>query len=319
MSKKEIILDTLQRLQNKEHYAQQVYKARAYEKVMLQIQKLPKVNSWDDLKDIKGIGKSIRAKLNEIFETGSLKITEKNPSDPQLNDAQELMQVHGIGPVTARELLQKNIHSIDELKQAIEKDPNLISFQQYIGLKYVSDLKLKIPRAEMESHLNLLKSQIHRISDLFIFEFVGSYRRGATESGDIDVLLTLHPDVPVDKRSILFQKLCQSLKDLGYFQDILALGSKKCMAVCKLTSTLPARRIDLTLTQNEEFPFALLHGTGSDQFQIRIRKHALQRGYTMNERGLEKINDQAESVPKISQEREIFEFLQFPFIDPSQR
>ena len=58
------------------------------------------------------------------------------------------------------------------------------------GLKYYEDILKRIPRLEIEHY----KTKFGRINDKIPtgthFEIVGSYRRGADNSGDIDVIIT---------------------------------------------------------------------------------------------------------------------------------
>lgn len=44
------------------------YKIDAYKKVLDQILLISAINSWEDLKNVKGIGKSIKSKLEPIFD-----------------------------------------------------------------------------------------------------------------------------------------------------------------------------------------------------------------------------------------------------------
>lgn len=149
---------------------------------------------------------------------------------------------------------------------------------------------------------------------------VGSYRRGAKDSGDIDVLMTLPANVATSEGAKAFQQLCEKLVSIGYITDILALGDKKCMAVCRYDKDSPARRIDLLVTHQEEYPFAILYFTGSDKFNIAMRKHALDQGYTMNEHGLKKVREEAPDIPTtMKDERAIFSFLKYPYVAPTER
>ena len=93
------------------------------------------------------------------------------------------------------------------------------------------------------------------------------------------------------------------------------------MGICRLSPTLPARRIDILLTDPEQYPFALLYFTGSDKFNIQMRKHAAALGYRLNEHGLVPVTPAAEKVkmPAFRTEKDIFSFLKYAYVDPINR
>ena len=102
-----------------------------------------------------------------------------------------------------------------------------------------------------------------------------------------------------------------------YIIDILALGDKKCMAFVKLGNK--ARRLDLLITPEKEYAYALLYFTGSDQFNVEFRKYALTKGYTLNEHTLLKKDLKSKDVPEIKTEKDIFDFLGLVYKEPIER
>ena len=145
----------------------------------------------------------------------------------------------------------------------------------------------------------------------------GSYRRNLQDSGDIDILIT-HKDDPTDYET-LFKKIVNLLIKDKYIVDTFALGNKKCMAICKLQAHDIYRRIDLLYTRKQEFPFALLYFTGSQEFNIDMRNIALSKGYSLNEYGL-KDKDTDEFVDhKFESEHDVFEFLELEYVEPEAR
>ena len=142
---------------------------------------------------------------------------------------------------------------------------------------------------------------------------VGSYRRGAADSGDIDVLLLGGTRAGQDK----FKQLVTELKD-SYILETLASGPKKFMGICQLDDGHPARRLDLLLTPPEEYACAIFYFTGSQAFNIAVRKRALELGYTLNEHALTSL-DAAPPPPVMKTERDIFEFLKIKYVSPENR
>lgn len=318
--KKEELIEALDKLRKKEVANKEVWKARAYLTVIKQLKsRTDPIYSYDDLTDIKGIGKSMKIKIIELLETGNIKQLENYNANGNIKIIDDLMKIHGIGAVKAKDLVEKhNIRSIDELKQ----QPELLNDVQKIGIKYWEDFDKRIPRKEMEKHDEYITSLVKSIDPKLKATITGSYRRIAPDSGDIDVLLT-HPDDP-ENYEPLFKKIVEEFRKGTdpYIKDILALGGKKCMAVCKLKRHKMYRRFDLLYTRKHEYPFALFYFTGSGEFNVKLRNHALSLGYTLSEYGLKhaKGPKKGEFVDhEFETEEDIFEFLGIKFIKPELR
>jgi DNA polymerase/3'-5' exonuclease PolX len=101
--------------------------------------------------------------------------------------------------------------------------------------------------------------------------------------------------------------------------DILGLGEKKCMAYVKLNSKSKVRRLDLLITPEKEYPYAILYFTGSDLFNVAFRKYVLTKKYTINEHTMKPKLEDIIDVPTMKSEEEIFEFLNLQYVEPSER
>ena len=324
---KQRILSELDILRKDEIANKNTFKVRAYDKVIKGIQQIDyPIRTWDDLKNIEGIGKSIEAKIKEILRDGQLFRASEIRSHPRTAALEELMNVHGIGPSKAKELYAQGIRSIADLKREAKEYPELLNDTQHMGLKYVDDFLKRIPREEMDVHRQILEEATRGTE--FVFDIVGSYRRGAESSGDIDVLLTL----PEESKNKIpkFYRLIEILKESGYLVATLAEGVKKYMGVAKLKGTrsagrgrgkeYPGRRIDLMLTPRSEYPFALLYFTGSKGFNIRVRREALEKGLSLNEYGFS-LTEKGERkrIPKIESEHQLLEYLLGRYVKPEDR
>jgi DNA polymerase/3'-5' exonuclease PolX len=307
---KSIIEKILKFLITREKFNNEPFKVRAYEKVLVQIEDLDHVYSEADLKDVQGIGVKIRSKLEEIFTTG----TYSKYVETDLSLAyKDLLQIYGIGPKKAKDLINKGIYSIADLKKKLEETPDLLNESQLLGLEYYDDSIERIPREEIDLHSNYLKIEARRFE--LKSEIAGSYRRKMPTSGDIDCLI--HYENLTPKNSVtLFNELIDDLVLSGYIIGILSRGDKKCLCFCKIKDKV--RRIDLLLTTKEEYPFALLYFTGSKQFNISMRKLALEKGYSLSEHSLTKISTK-KKVSGLKNEKDIFEFLEMTYVSPSKR
>lgn len=292
-----IIIDSLTILKKKSIADNEPFKARAYQKVIGQLKDMP-VFTKDDLPELEGAGEKIVQKIQEIVATGKLESAERARQDNRLEIMETFQNIYGVGPVKARELVEKGYHSIE----ALRADPSLLNDKQRIGLTYYEGLLERIPREEMEMHKHML---LTALPDMTCGDVVGSFRRGAASSGDIDILV----------KDVDLNKLVQSLMDDGYIKEILALGENKCMAIAGFQTP---RRLDILLTPLEEYAYAMLYFTGSQQFNIAFRQHALKRGYTLNEHGM-KQTTAVTRAPFMEREQDIFEFLGLQYIAPEER
>jgi DNA polymerase beta len=294
-----------------------MFKANAYKKVIQELKNINKpIYSMDDLTHVKGIGSKIKLKIEEIFETGKLKKAEKVKESKEYSTVDNLLKIYGVGPSKVNELINKhNISSIEELKDRQE----LLNDKQKIGLKYYDDFLLRIPRSEMDEHYKYITDILKYISKDFEVEIVGSYRRLHKDSGDIDVLITHKSSNIINDESLMERIIIKALnKKFTYLTDILAVGPKMCLAVCKLPNSLHYRRIDFLLTPLEEYPYALLYFTGNDKFNVDLRNRAIEMRHSLSQHGLKNMETN-EMVKGLKTEKDILGFLKMNYIEPQNR
>jgi DNA polymerase beta len=328
MDFKNLIIDALDVMRKKEVAEKQTFKARAYQKVIIQLKDYPNpITSYEDVRGIEGIGEKISDKIWEIIKTGSLKSAEKAKQLYNISAFDALQNIYGVGPTKAKQLIDSGYTTIEQLRKAVENNSDILNDNQRVGLKYYEDLLERIPREEMYEHRDILETLLPETDQKddnepenygITIDIVGSFRRGAESSGDIDVLIRVPENLKPSKAATIFKEYIILLQKFGYLTDILAQGEKKCMGVCKVFNG-KARRLDLLLTPAKEYPYALLYFTGSDKFNVAFRQHAIERGYKLNEHFLSKTNPNVKDVPNINSEKSIFTFLGLRYIEPKDR
>lgn len=293
-----------------------VFKALAYKKAMETIRRLGRpIRSAEDVAGVPAIGEKIAEKIREIIATGQLAAAERVKATFGVDALEELMTIHGIGPVKARELVESGIRSVADLRAAVHADPGLLNANQTLGLKYAAFATQRIPRDEMDIHAETLYDFLPR--DLK-GEVVGSYRRGLLNSGDIDLLLTYKANVTPEKAVDLFGRYLDALTDEGYILDELVSGPKKWMGYVKAGPRGIPRRLDVLLTSPTEYPYAVLYFTGSDRFNVAMRRWATEKGYVLSEHGMAALAGRP-AAPGMRGERDIFEFLGLRYVLPQER
>ena len=311
---KNIIIDELNTLVKKETILKNFFKIRAYKKVIKQLELKNSIKSMKDLADVSGIGVKIKVKLEEIFKSGKLKAAETARTTMNLNIYDDLLKIHGIGIVKAKELIEKKgIISISQLKKKVKNHPELLNDQQKTGLKYFKDLQERIPRKEMDLHKKLLTRIFKKVNSNIEFSIVGSYRRKESDSGDIDILIN---SASVGGKIPIMKDILGYLCDKDYIRDDLSKGREKYMGIVGLPDK-KSRRLDILITNEEEYPFAKLYFTGNYQNNVNMRKEASKQGLKLNEKSLIKIKNGKKI--KLYTEREIFEYLGFKYSSPKNR
>lgn len=286
------------------------FRARAYQKAQETIMSQNEdILSPSYLKGKPGIGPTIMEKLNEYTQTGTLQILEKE----KLNPVNILAEIYGVGPKKAKELVENGITTITQLR----KNQQMLNDIQKIGLKYYEDILKRIPRQEIQHFESIFVSNFNKIAvPNSNFEIVGSYRRGAQSSGDIDVIIT-------SNSHNVFTQFIDMLIQQKIILEVLSRGPTKCLVIAKLLSCPIARRVDFLYTSHEEFPFAVLYFTGSKMFNTVMRHQALTMGLTMNEHGLYTFQSDGKKGEKVNHnftnEKDIFNYLNIEYKNPEER
>jgi len=297
-------VDALHELETIAKNRGEVFRARAYKTASDTILSMSQpIYSVDQLKDEKGIGKTIFEKLKSLVETGKINAIEREKS----NVLHQLCKIYGVGPKKAVEL-SGQVSSIEELRSK----QGLLNDTQKKGLKYFEDIQKRIPRTEIEEYNIKIQDIIKDLKKEDISakaEIVGSYRREALSSGDIDIIFT--SDEP-KSFSLFLEKVDSANMILVY----LSKGQKKSLTIGTLgeDNSIP-RRIDFLYSPPNEYPFAILYFTGSMAFNVVMRKHALSMGHSLNEHGFK-------PHPKdvtFKTEEHIFDFLGQEYKSPNER
>ena len=287
------------------------FKARAYKKAEETIYTFEgDITEVEQLKGKPGIGVAVLKKLNEFVDTGKIKFLEKEKEDP----VNIFTQVHGIGIKKAQKLVEDGIKTIEELR---EKQDKLNDIQKK-GLKYYEDLQKRIPREEIDSFNKLFETEFKNLNyPNATFEIVGSYRRGLSNSGDIDLIIS-----DKENDNSIFANFIKILLEKNVITELLSNGKTKSMAIGKLPGDKPYRRIDFLYSSPKEYPFAILYFTGSKAFNTTMRSHALKNSLSLNEHGLYKMEGKVKGQLldlDLKNEKDIFDYLKLKYVEPNNR
>ena len=263
----------------------------------------------DQLRAIPGIGKDLASKIREIAQTGEARFhRELLLQFPET--ILDLLHLQGVGPKTVAMLYTElGIKTIEELEAACNdgrvrnlkglgaKKEQLIlracaERKQHGGRHLVSDTA-----EATDSLLEYLRAECPTV----VFDTVGSIRRGAETSGDIDILATGN-DPHVMSTFTTYRRV----------ERILGQGETK--SSVRLLGGIQA---DLRLVLEESRGAAMQYFTGSKSHNIALRDRAIGLGFKLNEYGLFRVDDG--SLVAGRTEAEIYDALGLAEIPPELR
>lgn len=275
------------------------YKVRALEKAIASIRETDLIiTSGSDARKLKGVGDSIAAKIDEIISTKDLKFLMND----KLKEEQEVCAlfetVWGIGPSKAKALYLSGYRTLDDLRN----NSHELTHAQSIGLETYDDIAQRIPRSEVDEFKLALDDLLKDVT----FQICGSYRRGATDCGDIDLLIT------ADNITDLLPEILRRLDP--FLTHTLSKGPTKFMGIMKIDRVY--RRIDIRVIEKHSWALALLYFTGSKETNIKMRNRAIEKGWKLSEYDL---MDQDGKYIVVNTERDIFNLLNLDYIEPNFR
>ncbi len=287
------------------------FKTRAYynaAKTLSGIEDLEKMIRERRLKEIRGIGDAIAAKIEEYVNTGAVAYYEdlKREVPPSLL---ELLQIPNLGPKKIKVLYdQLNVTNVGELEYACKENRliNLPGFgkktQEKIlkGIEFIKQHKGEFLFGDVCHEAEEIKEELRKVASADFVEVCGSIRRRKEVVRDIDILVG---SGDVERVSSYFA----AMPGVG---EVLLTGDTK--TSCRLRSGIEA---DLRVVAEEEFPYALMYFTGSKEHNVRLRGIAKRQGLKLNEYGL--FRD--EGSLRCRSEEEIYRTFGLAYIPPELR
>jgi DNA polymerase (family 10) len=255
-----------------------------------------------ELVRIPGIGTNIAHKILEIRDTGTfteLETLKKAVPEPLL----DLLRLDGVGPKTVNKLWKKlDVQSIEDLERAARG--HRIRAVSGFGEKKEAGFLTAIRRFREEAgRMNRFEADkvVTRVETMMqpgMYEVAGSYRRGRSTIGDIDIVTTEPPGI-----------LNPRLRQVA--DAMIDEGDRKTSLRCL------GKRGDVRFTNKNEFGSMLVYLTGSKAFNIHLRQIAMGKGYKLNEYGIEE--QTTGKLHRFPDEQSLFAFLGLDEIPPELR
>lgn len=259
---------------------------------------------------VKDVGEKSLALINEFLQTGHMvRLDELMIKHREFTTTYDLFRsIFGVGPVAADKFYRSGYRSIDDLWfGAYDK----LTAAQRLGILWREHIALPVPRAEIQDIEREMRALLDPVRVKFVI--AGSYRRGDSVSGDVDVLVQ-------GESSISMSMILEALRDI--LPATLALGPTKFMGMVKLNEDSNAHRIDIRLIPTEQFPYALMYFTGSKNFNKLVRSRAIERRLKLNEYSMRQIDGNGDAYGSsypAKDEADILQYLGIRYYEPHER
>ncbi|KAL4244509.1 DNA polymerase type-X family protein [Abortiporus biennis] len=285
-----------------------------------------RVETKEEAEALNGIGPATADKLMEFKNLGKLRRLEELKKTDVAKATLLFTGIYGVGPTTAHKWFNQGCRTLEDIRNKIT-----LTKAQEIGLRFYDDINERMPRQEALDIFNLIKPIALGIDPQLFVEIMGSFRRGKSTCGDIDIMIT-RPTDDGKTHAGIFRLLVQILHQKGILTEDLNLPENWddeeliYRGLCRRDENSRRRRIDFLLVPYKARGAALLYYTGDDIFNRSMRLKANKMGYSLNQKGL--FSDVMRSHgKKLNQGRlvasetelEIFEILGVPWQEPDER
>jgi len=286
--------------------------ADAIENTTLDVKTLWETGKLDQ---IPGIGTHIANYLDEYFTTG--KVSHFESVFKQIpEDMFQFLKIPGVGPKTAYKIAEAGVVSIKDLEERIKSGWLL---KHDFGQKTLDNILRGIEEFNRKSDRYLLPiagelaedvvNYLKHNKDVIYADPLGSLRRRLSTVGDIDIAVgTKNPKGVIDH----FVKYPST-------HEVIEKGDT--------TATILLRngiQVDLMVQPPVRYGSLLQHFTGSKYHNIHIRKLAKEKGLSLSEYGIKKVEKEGgqfsqDMLFECETEEEFYKKLGMEYIPPELR
>ncbi len=265
---------------------------------------------------LRGVGDSIGQRIAELVTSGHLAYHEALRADvpPTLL---QLLAIPGVGPRTAGEVWRTlGIATLAELESAARDG----SLRQIRGISArtearivegIGELAQRPPRRMRIGEAHALAERVVALLDalpgVVSATAAGSVRRGRETVGDLDMLIET-----ADAGSVL-----RAIRDLPMVES--AETGLRGGADRSTLRLLDGPQLDIMAMPPGQTGSYLVHFTGSAAHNVALRHRARERGWSLSERGLVPLDDEAADPLTFASEADLYAYLGLAPIPPELR
>jgi len=300
---------------------QDVFRIRSYRRAAEAIDALPQqvrdlIQEPKKLLEVPGIGKGMLTNLQELFASGTIGVHAEMLAKykPSMLD---LLKIQGLGPKTISLIWSAyqvaDVDGVEKLAQEgkIRILPRMGEKHEQKLLKAIESYRKLTGRFLISVAAETAEALAEHLAKLRGIEKVtpaGSLRRGRETVGDLDLLVTGKACETEESR----QQVMEHILLFPGLTDVIARGDNKISFHLR-----NHMQVDVRLLAAESFGAALVYFTGSKSHNILLRQRALKMGFTLNEYGLVRLDDEKRVASKT--EEDIYAALKVDYIPPELR
>ncbi|GAB4169299.1 MAG: DNA polymerase/3'-5' exonuclease PolX [Calditrichia bacterium] len=290
------------------------FKTRSYSNAARTIERLEEniadIHREGRLLEVKGIGKNIAKKIEEMLTEGK-SIYLENLKQTIPSGLLDLFNIPGMGAKKIKTVYEKlEVSSIGELEYACLEN-RLIDLPGF-GEKTQAKILEGIQFLKQFQQYHLLPTALSLADEIMAYlksnpqiekiELAGSLRRRKEIVKDIDILIQVEEGNRKEVGDFI----------IDYPGIITVTGKGDTKISFRVQRGI---QVDIRMIRQEEFPTALQHFTGSKEHNTRLRQIAKSLSLKLNEYGL---FERDKKIP-VENEAEIYERLGMQFIIPEYR
>jgi len=300
---------------------QDVFRIRSYRRAAEAIDALPQqvrdlIQEPKKLLEVPGIGKGMLTNLQELFASGTIGVHAEMLAKykPSMLD---LLKIQGLGPKTISLIWSAyqvaDVDGVEKLAQEgkIRILPRMGEKHEQKLLKAIESYRKLTGRfliSVAAETAEALAEHLARFRGIEKVTPAGSLRRGRETVGDLDLLVTGKACETEESR----QQVMEHILLFPGLTDVIARGDNKISFHLR-----NHMQVDVRLLAAESFGAALVYFTGSKSHNILLRQRALKMGFTLNEYGLVRLDDEKRVASKT--EEDIYATLKVDYIPPELR
>ena len=263
-------------------------------------------------KELPDIGKTIEAKVVEVFETGDMEALAKRRAQVP-GEVSAFLRLPGLGPKTAARIWRElGVTTLAELKEAAEGQ----RLRTLSGMGATTEAKILKALAEgqgaeeprrglLGKGLPVVREAVEALqahpAAIDVSE-AGSARRRRETFRDLDVIATASDPAALTAHFV----------GLPWVLEVVAHGDTKATVINK-----QGLRLDLRVVPPESYGDLLQHFTGSKDHNVALREQAQRDGLSVSEYGVTVV--ETGEVRTFRDEEALYAFLGYSFIPPELR
>lgn len=267
------------------------------------------------LGEVRGIGDAMVDKITTLVTTGRLPYLEELRATVPPGLVQ-MLRINGLGPKKAKALFDLlDIDTIEKLQAACQNGEvaKLKGFGDKTAAKILEGVRFlgtvgNRVRFDQAYPLGVaLLEQLQKLPGVIRSELCGSLRRRRETAKDIDILISSNAPQPI----------MDAFVSLPNVMQVTWHGPTKSSIIASLThgKETIVLNADLRIVTDEQFPYAVLHFTGSKDHNIRLRQRAIDRGLSLNEYALSGENGNV----SCKDEAAVYRALDLDWLPPEMR